>query len=274
MSITYEELKETFFIMTGPNVIESEEHVMQMATDIKRIMDKFPTVKFIFKTSFDKANRTSAKSYRGVGIDEGIRILKRVKQELNLPIITDIHESWQASVVAEVADIIQIPAFLCRQTDLLRAAALTNKIIHIKKAQFASTDVLHKCKEKIHAFGNHRVILCERGSMYGFQDIVVDPRSLIWLKSNSNLVSMDITHCLQQPAKIMGDGTIRAGGLREFIPEMGKLAVLFGVNGIFMEVHNNPDASLCDAPTQFPLDKLQEYVSTLVKLRHFCLTQI
>jgi len=274
MSVTYEELKNKFFIMTGPNVIESEEHVMKMATEIKHIMETFPTVKFIFKTSFDKANRTSAKSYRGVGIDEGIRILKLVKNKLNIPIITDIHECWQAPFIAEVADIIQIPAFLCRQTDLLRAAAETNKIIHIKKAQFASTDVLHKCKEKIHAFGNHRVILCERGSMYGFQDLVVDPRSLIWLKSNSNLVSMDITHCLQQPAKIMADGTICAGGLRELIPEMGKLAVLFGVNGIFMEVHDNPDASLCDAPTQFPLDKLEDYVSKLVKLREFCLSQL
>jgi len=268
--LNFKDLENKFFIMAGPNVIENEDHIMHMAREIKKIMDKFDIV-YIFKSSFDKANRSSASSYRGVGMKEGLRILKRVKEEVGLPIVTDIHESWQAPIVAEVADVIQIPAFLCRQTDLLKAAAETGKIIHVKKAQFAPPSVMHKCKEKLIAFGNDQVILCERGSMYGFQDLVVDPRSLVWLRSDTNLVSMDITHCLQQPAQIQADGTVKAGGLRELIPEMGKMAVLFGVNGIFMEVHDKPDESKCDAPTQFPLDELEGFIGKLVKLKQFCL---
>lgn len=267
--LSFDKLKNSFFIMAGPNVIESEEHVLQMAHQIKAIMDQHD-VTFIFKSSFDKANRSSASSYRGLGIEEGLRILKRVKEEVGVPIVTDIHESWQAPVVAEVADVIQIPAFLCRQTDLLKAAAETGKIIHVKKAQFAPPSVMHKCKEKIIAFGNDQVILCERGSMYGFQDLVVDPRSLVWLRSDTNLVSMDITHCLQQPAQIQADGTVKAGGLRELIPEMGKMATLFRVNGIFMEVHDRPDESKCDAPTQFPLEELDQFITKLLMLRKFC----
>jgi 2-dehydro-3-deoxyphosphooctonate aldolase (KDO 8-P synthase) len=267
--LNFNQLKNGFFMMAGPNVIESEEHALKMAKSIKKIMDKH-NVTFIFKSSFDKANRSSATSYRGLGIEEGLRILKKIKEEIGVPIVTDIHESWQAPIVAEVADVIQIPAFLCRQTDLLKAAAETGKIIHVKKAQFAPPSVMHKCKEKLIAFGNDKVILCERGSMYGFQDLVVDPRSLIWLRSETNLVSMDITHCLQKPAQIQADGTVKAGGLRELIPEMGKMATLFGVNGIFMEVHDRPDESKCDAPTQFPLTNLDSFITKLLKLRKFC----
>ena len=268
--INYNLLKDKFFIMAGPNVIESEEHIMKMASELKKIMDKFDII-FVFKSSFDKANRSSVNSYRGLGLYEGLKILKKVKDTFKLPIITDIHESWQAPIVAEVADIIQIPAFLCRQTDLLKAAAETDKIIHIKKAQFVPSDVMHKCKDKIIEFGNNKVILCERGSMYGYQDLIVDPRNLIWLQSDSNLVSMDITHCLQQPAQLQSDGTIQAGGLREFIPEMGKLAIVMGVNGIFMEVHDCPDQSKCDAPTQFPLEKFESLVKKFLLLKEFCI---
>ena len=264
----FNELQTKFFIMVGPNVIESEEHCFNMAKNLKLICDKHDII-FIFKSSFDKANRTSLNSFRGLGLDEGLRILKKIKTELNIPIITDIHESCQAEKIAEVADIIQIPAFLCRQTDLLKAAANTNKIIHVKKGQFCSSDVMHKCKEKLIEFGNHKIILCERGTMFGYNDLIVDPRNLIWLKSNKNLVSMDITHCLQQPAQKMADGTIQAGGLRELIPEMGKMAVTLGVNGIFMEVHDNPDKSLCDAPTQFPITQFEEYIKELLELTHF-----
>ncbi|QKF94406.1 3-deoxy-8-phosphooctulonate synthase [Fadolivirus algeromassiliense] len=254
--MNYEYLKNNFFMMIGPNVIESEEHCLFMAKEIKKIMDLY-NIPFYFKTSFDKANRTSLKSYRGVSMEEGIKILKKVKDLTGVKIITDIHESWQAKPVAEVADILQIPAFLCRQTDLLVAAAKTGKIIHIKKGQFCSADVMHKSTEKVIEAGNNQVILCERGNMFGYQDLVVDPRNLIWLRSNKNLVSMDITHCLQQPAQKMADGTVRAGGLREMIPYMGRMAVALGVNGIFMEVHDRPDESLCDAPTQWPLDRLE-----------------
>jgi len=253
----YQQLQQKFFIMCGPNVIETEESCLQIARKIKSIMDKYDIV-FIFKTSFDKANRTSIKSYRGVDINEGVRILSRIKQELNIPIITDIHEPYQAKIVEEVADIIQIPAFLCRQTDLLEAAAKTNKIIHLKKGQFCSADVVHQSKEKLIAFGNNKVILCERGNSFGYQDLIVDPRNLIWLKSPTNLVSMDITHCLQQPAQKGADGIVKSGGLRELIPYMGKLAIAMEVNGIFMETHPNPEECKCDGPTQWPLDKLEE----------------
>ena len=252
----YEQMKQKFFIMCGPNVIESEEHTLFMAEKIKEIMDKYDVI-FIFKTSFDKANRTSLNSYRGVDMIEGLRILQNVKDTYNVPIITDIHESWQAKNVAGVADIIQIPAFLCRQTDLLTAAAETNKIIHIKKGQFCSADVMHKSKEKILTAGNKNVILCERGNMFGYNDLIVDPRNLIWLKSDTNLVSMDCTHCLQQPAQKMADGTVKSGGIRDMIPHMCKMAKAMGVNGIFIEVHNDPDNSKCDAPTQWHLDKLE-----------------
>ena len=258
----YNKLKHTFFIMAGPNVIESEEHIMFMAQQLKDFFSNYD-VEFIFKTSFDKANRSSLNSYRGVDIEEGIRILRRVKDELGVNIITDIHESWQASLVADVVDVIQIPAFLCRQTDLLKAVAETGKVIHVKKAQFANAQTMHKCKEKIIQFGNPNVILCERGNMYGYNDLVVDPRNLIWLKSDTNLVSMDITHCLQQPAQTMADGTVCCGGLREMIPYMGRVARALDVNGIFIEVHSDPDKSLCDAPTQFPLNELSELMAFL-----------
>jgi 2-dehydro-3-deoxyphosphooctonate aldolase (KDO 8-P synthase) len=258
----YNKLKNNFFIMAGPNVIENEDHVMHMAKQLRDFFADY-NVEFIFKTSFDKANRSSLSSYRGVGIKEGVRILKKVKKELGINIITDVHESWQAHLIAEVADVIQVPAFLCRQTDLLKAVAETGKVIHVKKAQFANASTMHKCKEKLIQFGNPNVILCERGSMYGYNDLVVDPRNLIWLKSNSNLVSMDITHCLQQPAQTMADGTVKSGGLRDMIPYMGRVARALEVNGIFMEVHDRPDESLCDAPTQFPLSKLGELLKFL-----------
>jgi 2-dehydro-3-deoxyphosphooctonate aldolase (KDO 8-P synthase) len=262
--VAFSDLQNNFFMMVGPNVIESEEHCLFMAKSIKQIMDKFNVI-FIFKASFDKANRTSMSSFRGIGFECGLRILKRIREEVGIPIITDIHESWQAKPIAEVVDIIQIPAFLCRQTDLLKASAETGKIIHVKKGQFCSADVMHKCAEKIRQFGNNQIILCERGNMFGYQDLIVDARNLVWLQGN-NLVSMDVTHCLQQPSQKMADGTIQAGGLREMIPYMGKLARCFDVNGIFMEVHDRPDESKCDAPTQYPLNEFENFLRKIIKL--------
>jgi 2-dehydro-3-deoxyphosphooctonate aldolase (KDO 8-P synthase) len=251
-----EHLKNKFFVMAGPNVIETEEHCLYMARTLKEIFSKYD-VNFIFKVSFDKANRTSASSYRGVSFEEGCRILRRVRDEVHVPIITDIHEGWQVEEIGKIVDIIQVPAFLCRQTDLLKAVAETGCIIQVKKGQFCSADVMHKSKDKLIAFGNPNVILCERGNFFGYQDLVVDPRNLIWLRSDQNLVSMDITHCLQSPAQKQADGTIKAGGHRDLIPHMGKMAIAMGVDGIFMEVHDRPDESLCDAPTQWYLDKLE-----------------
>lgn len=243
-------------LMIGPNVIESEEHTLSMAKQIKHIIQPY-NVDFYFKCSFDKANRSSLNSYRGLGFETGIDILQKVKSTLGIKIITDIHEPWQADFVSRVADIIQIPAFLCRQTDLLEAAAHTGKIIHVKKGQFCSAQQMHKCKEKLISFGNPNIILCERGNSFGYQDLIVDPRNLIWLKSYTNKVSLDITHCLQTISQVSDDGTVKAGGHRELIPYMGKLAMSFEVDGIFMEVHDNPDKALCDGPTQFPIQHLK-----------------
>lgn len=245
-----------FFIIAGPNVIESEEHCIKMARALKTLMAQYD-IEFIFKTSFDKANRSSLNSYRGLGFHEGLRILKRIKDDFGLKITTDIHESWQAKPVAEVADILQIPAFLCRQTDLLKAAAETGRTIHVKKGQFCSAQQMHKCKEKLLAFGAQEVILCERGNSFGYQDLVVDPRNLVWLKSPSNQVSMDITHCLQTPSQTTADGTVQCGGYRDLIPYMGKVARALDVDGLFLEVHDNPEAAMCDGPTQWPLDRLE-----------------
>jgi len=259
--------KNKLLIMAGPNVIESEEHTMLMASKLKKIFEKFPKIQYVFKTSFDKANRTSFNSYRGLGIDEGLRILKKVKDKFNLPIITDVHEPYQCEIVSQVADILQIPAFLCRQTDLIKAAAKTNKIIHVKKGQFLNANSMLKVVEKLRSFGHtNKIILCERGNMFGYNDLIVDTRNLVWMKGKENLVSMDITHCLQQPAQKMKDGTVKAGGLREFIPLMGKIALVSGVDAIFMEVHDQPEEAKCDGPTQWPLHKLEVLLKDFINL--------
>jgi 2-dehydro-3-deoxyphosphooctonate aldolase (KDO 8-P synthase) len=258
--------KNKFLIMAGPNVIENEEHTLLMAYELKKIFEKFPKFQYVFKTSFDKANRTSVNSYRGLGIDKGLKILQKVKDKYNLPIITDVHEPWQCESVAKIADILQIPAFLCRQTDLIKAVAKTNKIIHVKKGQFLNAQSMIKVVEKFRAFGHtNKIILCERGNMYGYNDLIVDTRNLVWLRGPDNLVSMDITHCLQQPGQTNCDGTVKAGGLKEFIPLMGKIALVSGVDSIFMEVHNNPEEAKCDGPTQLPLTQLEKLLEEFFK---------
>ena len=246
----------TICLIAGPCQIETEQHALDMAGKINEVAKKY-NIGFVYKTSFDKANRTSLQGKRGAGLDRSLPIFDKIKKELNISILTDIHNEDQCSVVSNHVDILQIPAFLCRQTDLLKASAKTGLPIHVKKGQCFSADVMHKCKEKLLEFGAKKVILCERGSMYGYQDLIVDPRNLIWLKSDTNDVSMDITHCLQQPAKKMADGTVKAGGIRDMIPYMGKMAIALGVDVIFMEVHDNPDKALCDGPTQWPLDRLK-----------------
>ncbi|CAO2825096.1 unnamed protein product [Amaranthus hypochondriacus] len=255
-----------FFLMAGPNVIESEEHTMQMANHIKAITNKLG-VPLIFKSSFDKANRTSAKSFRGPGMDEGLKILEKVKVAYDLPIVTDVHETIQCEAVGKVADVIQIPAFLCRQTNLLVAAAKTGKTINIKKGQFCAPTVMVNSAEKVRGAGNQNVMVCERGTMFGYNDLIVDPRNLEWLREAKCPVVADITHSLQQPAgRKLDGGGVASGGFRELIPCIARTAVAVGVDGIFMEVHNDPLRAPVDGPTQWPLRHLEELLEELIAI--------
>nr|XP_009800674.1 PREDICTED: 2-dehydro-3-deoxyphosphooctonate aldolase 1-like [Nicotiana sylvestris] len=200
-TLLFNQLKtaEPFFLLAGPNVIESEDHILYMAKHLKDITSKLG-LKFVFKSSFDKANRTSSKSFRGPGLAEGLKILEKVKATYDVPIVTDVHESIQCEAVGRVADIIQIPAFLCRQTDLLVAAAKTGKIINIKKGQFCAPSVMENSAEKVRLAGNQNVMVCERGTMFGYNDLIVDPRNFEWMREANCPVVADITHSLQQPA--------------------------------------------------------------------------
>ncbi|KAJ3693356.1 hypothetical protein LUZ60_008836 [Juncus effusus] len=257
---------EPFFLLAGTNVIESEQHIMKLAGRVKCVATKLG-LPLVFKASFDKANRTSASSFRGPGIEEGLKILEKVKITHGLPVITDVHESWQCEPVGRVADIIQIPAFLCRQTDLLVAAAKTGRIINIKKGQFCAPSVMKNAAEKIRAAGNPNVMVCERGTMFGYNDLIVDPRNFEWLRESNCPVVADITHSLQQPAgrKLEGGG-VASGGLRELIPCIGRTAVAVGVDGIFMEVHDDPLNAPVDGPTQWPLRHLEELLEELIAI--------
>lgn len=239
----YNKLKTNKFILSGPCVIENESMIMHLAEEIKKLTDELGFT-YIFKASFDKANRTSISSYRGPGLEEGLRILERVKKEFNLPLTTDIHEPSQAKTVAEVVDILQIPAFLCRQTDLLVEAAKTDRIINIKKAQFLDgKDMIHPFT-KVKESGNDKIMLTERGSMFGLGNLVVDFRQIIDMKEFGYPVVMDVTHSTQKPSALGG----KSGGDRKYAPYMAKLANAVGVNGFFFEVHENPEIALSDGP--------------------------
>jgi len=267
-SALYDQLKEAepFFLLAGPNVIESEEHILKMARQIKSVTEKLG-LQLVFKSSFDKANRTSAKSFRGPGLEEGLKILERVKTTFDLPIVTDVHEAYQCEPVGRIADIIQIPAFLCRQTDLLESAAKTGKIVNIKKGQFCASSVMVSSAEKVRLAGNPNVMVCERGTMFGYNDLIVDPRNLEWLRDVHCPVVADVTHALQQPAarKLEGGG-VASGGLRELIPCIARTCVAVGVDGIFMEVHDNPLEAPVDGPTQWPLQNLEELLEELMAI--------
>ncbi|KAL3572653.1 hypothetical protein D5086_026557 [Populus alba] len=267
-AVLFNQLKaaEPFFLLAGPNVIESEEHILRMANHLKTISTKVG-LPLVFKSSFDKANRTSSKSFRGPGMSEGLKILEKVKLAYDIPIVTDVHETIQCEPVGQVADIIQIPAFLCRQTDLLVAAAKTGKIINIKKGQFCSPSVMSNSAEKVRLAGNPNVMVCERGTMFGYNDLIVDPRNFEWMREAKCPVVADITHSLQQPAgKKLDGGGVASGGLRELIPCIARTAVAVGVDGIFMEVHDDPLNAPVDGPTQWPLRHLEELLEELVAI--------
>lgn len=250
-----------FKLIAGPCAIESEEMAMDIAEKMKAITDKLG-IDYTFKGSFDKANRTSIHSKRGLGIDEGLRILQKVKDTYNIPVATDIHESWQAEPVGNVVDIVQIPAFLCRQTDLLIAAAKTGKCINIKKAQFLAPWDMKNCLQKVVESGNSNVMLCERGTSFGYNTLVVDMTGLVEMKKFGYPVIFDATHSVQKPGG-KGDAT---GGNREYVEYLAKAAIAVGVDGLFMETHQNPDEAWSDGPNMVKLDDMEELLTKLVKV--------
>lgn len=244
--------------IAGPCVIESQELLNTVAEELVRINDKLG-IDIIFKASFDKANRTSIRSFRGPGLDKGLQMLADIKSRYGLRILTDIHESYQAEPVGEVCDVIQIPAFLCRQTDLLVAAAKTGKTVNIKKAQFLSGNDMRYPVEKALDAGATEVWLTERGNMFGYNNLVVDFRNIADMLAITPRVVMDCTHSVQRP----GAGGGKTSGDRRFVPSMALAAKAFGANGYFFEVHPDPDNALSDGPNMLHLDKLEELILKL-----------
>src|SRR3989454_8411271 len=253
------------FLIAGPCVIESQEHAMFMAHVIKG-MTRSLNVPFIFKASYDKANRTSMRSFRGPGLAEGLRILKKVKDEVHVPILTDVHETADVPKVAEVADILQIPAFLCRQTDLVVAAAMSERVVNIKKGQFVSPWDMRHAVEKCRTAGNDRVFVTERGSSFGYNNLVVDMRSLAIMRKFVPVV-FDATHSLRfASAAADGDHAV-SGGQPEFIPVLARAAVAAGVDGVFMEVHDNPKQAKSDGANALESTKLRAVLKELLAVQ-------
>jgi 2-dehydro-3-deoxyphosphooctonate aldolase (KDO 8-P synthase) len=249
-------------LIMGPCVIESRDHALKMANAIREISEKVD-LPVIYKSSFDKANRTSMSSFRGLGIDEGLSILADVKSETGLPVLTDIHDASQANIVAEVVDVLQIPAFLCRQTDLLVAAAKTGKPVNIKKGQFLAPWDMKNVVTKLEETGCNTILLTDRGTQFGYNNLVADMRAIPLMQKFGYPVIFDATHSAQLPG---GDG-ITTAGMREMIPTLAKSAVAAGCNGLFMEVHDNINEAKSDATTQWPLDKLESLLLKLKSIR-------
>jgi len=253
--------KHPFFLIAGPCSIEDKNHAIDHAGKIKEICDSLK-IKLVYKSSFDKANRSSSSSKRGVGLKKGLEILSLVKETFNLPLITDVHESYQCKEVASVVDVIQIPAFLCRQTDLLIAAAETQKIVNIKKGQFlAPWDMLNVIK-KVSENGNNKILLTERGTSFGYNTLVSDMRSIPQMSQYGFPVIFDATHSVQQP----GGLGLTSGGQREFVPYLSRAAVSIGIAGLFVEVHEDPENAPSDGPNMLKLSELKQMLSKLVKI--------
>lgn len=248
-------------VIAGPCAIEGRQQTLEAAAALKEIFLQ-AGVPLIFKSSFDKANRSSGASYRGVGMTEGLSILAEVRERYDVPVITDIHLPEQAIPVAEAVDMLQIPAFLCRQTDLLLAAAATGKPVNIKKGQFLSPWEMRHVLAKARSTGNERICLCERGSSFGYNNLVVDMRGLEIMKTTGHPVIFDATHSVQLPGA--GDG--KSGGQREFVAPLARAAVAVGVAGLFLETHPNPDAAPCDGPNMLPFTALPSLLATLKEL--------
>lgn len=251
-------LDRPFFLIAGPCAIESEKLALQTAETLRDICHRL-NIPFIYKSSYDKANRSSGSSFRGPGMDEGLRILEKVRRELGVPVITDVHEKEQVKAVAEVVDVLQTPAFLCRQTDFIQAVAAAGKPVNIKKGQFlAPWDMLHVAA-KAKATGNAQIMVCERGASFGYNNLVSDMRSLAVMRQTDCPVVFDATHSVQLPG---GQGD-RSGGQREFVPVLARSAVAAGVSGLFMETHPRPAEALSDGPNAWPLGRLESLLRTL-----------
>lgn len=246
-------------LIAGPCVIESMDVLNEVAAELVRLNQAYG-LNIIFKASYDKANRTSLHSYRGPGMEKGLQMLADVKSTFGLNILTDIHESWQAQPVSEVVDVLQIPAFLCRQTDLLVAAAQTGKTVNIKKAQFLSGIDMQYPVQKVRESGNDSVWLTERGNIYGYNNIAVDFRNIADMKQFTDIVIMDCTHSVQRPGSMGG----KTGGDREFVPAMALAAKAFGATGFFFETHPNPEQALSDGPNMIYLKDLESVVKSLI----------
>lgn len=263
-------LDQPFFLIAGPCVIESEKLILETATYLKKITDELK-IPFIFKSSFDKANRTSSNSFRGPGIEEGLRILQKVKTELNVPVLTDVHEDTPLDEVAAVVDVLQTPAFLCRQTNFMQNVARTMKPVNIKKGQFLAPGDMKNVINKMKEVGNNQLMACERGVSFGYNTLVVDMRSLAIMREGGCPVVFDATHSVQQPG---GQGTT-TGGQREYIPVLARSAVAAGISGLFMETHPNPAEAKSDGPNSWPLHEMKDLLSllkeidTVVKSRQF-----
>lgn len=251
-----------FFLIAGPCVIEEEQLTIQIAESIKAITDKL-AIPFIFKASYRKANRSKADSFTGIGDEKALEILKNIGDELDIPVLTDIHESPEADKAAQYVEVLQIPAFLCRQTDLLVAAGKTGKTVNVKKGQYLSADLMQHAIDKVKSTGNDNVMVTDRGTMFGYQDLIVDFRNIPKMKDFDVPVIMDCTHSLQQPNQSSGI----TGGNPEMIETIAKAAVATGVDGLFIETHPNPAEAKSDNATMLKLDQLDQLLEKLVKIR-------
>jgi len=253
--------EQPFFLIAGPCVIESEHLALETAATLKDICTRLG-IPFIFKSSFDKANRSSGDSFRGPGIDAGLRILAEVRRQVGVPVLTDVHEDSDISAVAEVVDVLQTPAFLCRQTNFITRVAQAGKPVNIKKGQFLSPWDMHNVVDKAKATGNQDIMVCERGACFGYNNLVSDMRSLAVLRQTGCPVVFDATHSVQLPG---GQGA-SSGGQREFIPVLARAAVAVGVAGVFMETHPYPDKALSDGPNAWPLAQMEQLLTILKEL--------
>ena len=254
-------LERPLFLIAGPCVIESEQLALDTAGELKAICQQLG-IPFIYKSSFDKANRTSVGSYRGPGLEQGLAILEKVKQQIGVPVLTDVHEDTPLAEVAAVVDVLQTPAFLCRQTNFIQEVARQGRPVNIKKGQFLAPWDMTNVVDKARAVGNQQIMVCERGVSFGYNTLVSDMRGLAQMRETGAPVVFEATHSVQQPGGLGG----KSGGQREFVPVLARAAVASGISGLFMETHPNPDAGLSDGPNMWPLGRIKELLTTLQAL--------